>query len=193
MNLDPLVSFALICLFLLWFYGPWQETCIDYARQIIFEERDKIFDLASAGSLRFDSRQYKHIRASLNAAIRYAHELTLARMIFTKFYKKTFPIDESIVMSKIDFSSLDAGIRGKLAASMNRSLMAMMLSMLARSLIVVALCIFLSPLFAIAIVCYFWWIGFSIEVIRLKRRITNMIGSLVQIEAGYDDGISPSC
>jgi hypothetical protein len=60
-------------------YGPWQEICTDFARQIVFEKRDAIFDLAHSGKLSFKSREYGTIRSSLQASIRFAHELTLPR------------------------------------------------------------------------------------------------------------------
>jgi hypothetical protein len=62
-------------------YGPWQEVCTDIARQIIFEKRDAIFDLAHSGRLSFDSREYGTIRSALQASIRFAHELTLPRFV----------------------------------------------------------------------------------------------------------------
>jgi hypothetical protein len=60
-------------------YGPWQAICTDFTRQILFEKRDAIFDLAQAGRLSFDSPEYGTIRSSLQSQIRFAHELTLPR------------------------------------------------------------------------------------------------------------------
>jgi hypothetical protein len=62
-------------------YGPWQAICTDIARQIVFEKRDAIFDLAQSGKLSFNSREYGTIRSSLQASIRFAHELTLPRFL----------------------------------------------------------------------------------------------------------------
>ena len=53
----------------------------DIARQIVFEKRDAIFDLAHSGKLSFDSQEYRTIRASLQSSIRFAHELTLPRFL----------------------------------------------------------------------------------------------------------------
>src|ERR1700751_1769972 len=64
-------------------YGPWQAICTDIARQIVFEKRDAIFDLAQHGKLSFSSREYGVIRSSLQANIRFAHELTLPRFLVT--------------------------------------------------------------------------------------------------------------
>jgi hypothetical protein len=59
------------------FYGPWQSLCTDWARQLIFESRDAIFDLAAfEGRLDFDSYEYRIIRSSLQNLIRFAHDFT---------------------------------------------------------------------------------------------------------------------
>jgi hypothetical protein len=65
--------------FLAVIYGPWQWICTDITRQILFEKRDALFDLAHSGKLSFESREYRTIRSSLQANIRFAHELTLPR------------------------------------------------------------------------------------------------------------------
>lgn len=61
-------------------YGPWQWICTDFARQMIFERRDAIFDMACEGKLSFESPEYRRIRISLQKTIRYAHEVTLPRL-----------------------------------------------------------------------------------------------------------------
>jgi hypothetical protein len=62
------------------FYGPWQAICTDWARQIIFESRDELFDMARSGQLDFNSNEYRTIRKSLEGLIRYAHDLTIIRV-----------------------------------------------------------------------------------------------------------------
>jgi len=76
---------ALIMLCIL-FYGPWQEVCTDYARQVMFEKRDALFDLAINGEIDFGSTQYRTIRSSLEKAIRFAHELSLPRFLVFRWY-----------------------------------------------------------------------------------------------------------
>jgi hypothetical protein len=63
------------------YYGPWQEACTDVARQMIFERRDRIFDLACEGKLQFESHEYKTIRLALNGMLRFAHELTWPALV----------------------------------------------------------------------------------------------------------------
>ena len=47
MYADALLSLLSLTLFLTAFYGPWQAVCTDWGRHVIFENRDKIFDMAA--------------------------------------------------------------------------------------------------------------------------------------------------
>jgi hypothetical protein len=78
---DAMVAlFGLGCLLLV-FYGPWQWVMTDIARQIVFEQRDALFDLARSGRISFESEQYRKIRTSLNRLIQFAHNLTWPRFL----------------------------------------------------------------------------------------------------------------
>ena len=79
--MEALIGLGSLAALVVVLYGPWQEVCTDIARQIIFEKRDAIFDLAHSGKLSFDSREYGTIRSALQASIRFAHELTLPRFV----------------------------------------------------------------------------------------------------------------
>src|SRR6266446_951054 len=78
---QALVGLGSVAALLVILYGPWQAICTDIARQILFEKRDAIFDLADSGKLSFTGREYGTIRSSLQASIRFAHELTLPRFL----------------------------------------------------------------------------------------------------------------
>jgi hypothetical protein len=67
-------------------YGPWQRVCVDYARDIIFEQRDRIFDVAASGALQFGDVSYEKVRAHMNAMIRMAHCVTAPRVVFLVMY-----------------------------------------------------------------------------------------------------------
>ena len=83
--MQALIAVGSLAALLILVYGPWQEVCTDFTRQIIFEKRDAIFDLARAGKLSFDSREYGTIRSALQANIRFAHELTWPRFLVIAF------------------------------------------------------------------------------------------------------------
>ena len=80
---DALVSLALLTLLICFVYGPWQWLWTDIARQTMFEKRDQLFDMALAGRLDFASDEYRTIRTSLEQTIRFAHMMTLPRLIFS--------------------------------------------------------------------------------------------------------------
>ena len=80
---DALVSLVLLMLLICFAYGPWQWLWTDIARQTMFEKRDQLFDMAVAGRLDFASDEYRTIRASLEQTIRFAHVMTLPRLIFS--------------------------------------------------------------------------------------------------------------
>jgi len=193
MNLDPLISFAMLVVFIAWFYGPWQDTCADYARQIIFEERDKLFDLASDGRISFKSGNYKSIRSSLNTAIRFAHELTILRLLFLLSFQKLSNIkDGSEDIEKHIRGIGDQSTQIQIENIRDRAFAAMAGAMLARSLIFVILCVLLSPIVVLMSILYFWWVGFCGFVGRLSRNIVRIIAGAVQEEIDYENKMSAS-
>jgi hypothetical protein len=79
---DAVISLFGLTLFACLFYGPWQAVCTDWARQIVFEKRDRLFDLAADGRLQFSSDEYRLLRSGFEGMIRFAHELTWPRLLF---------------------------------------------------------------------------------------------------------------
>jgi hypothetical protein len=73
---EAVICLAMLAALLCLFYGPWQAVCTDISRQIIFERRDRLFDMALAGRLEFDSEAYRAARIALNRMLRLAHRLT---------------------------------------------------------------------------------------------------------------------
>jgi len=47
---QTLVGLGSLAALLIILYGPWQAICTDIARQMLFEKRDAIFDLAQSGN-----------------------------------------------------------------------------------------------------------------------------------------------
>jgi hypothetical protein len=88
MYADALLAIGTTTLLMVFFCGPWQSVCTDWARQIIFESRDKLFDMAQTGELAFDSEEYRTTRTSLECLIRYAHDLTLVGMVWNMTFHK---------------------------------------------------------------------------------------------------------
>jgi hypothetical protein len=87
---DSIVSLTILVAIACLFYGPWQSACTDVMRQLLFEKRDRLFDIARQGALGFESKEYREIRNSINSAIRFSHELTLPRLYYLSFYTRKF-------------------------------------------------------------------------------------------------------
>lgn len=191
MNLDGLVTYIMIVVFLAWFYGPWQDTCADYARQIIFEERDKLFDMASEGEMSFNSKDYKALRSSLNSAIRFSHEMTISRLLFAMVcHRAAFGPEDGAGITAIIQRVSNTDVRAKILSIRYRSFAAMSSAMLARSLIVIGICILCLPIIFLMSMLYFWWVGFCTYVGEVLRRIIGALAKVVQHEVDFEDEIT---
>jgi len=85
---DGLVALATLIALLCLFYGPWQGVCTDISRQIIFERRDRLFDMARAGRIDFSSDAYRAARQALNGLLRFAHKLTWQEFVISVYFVK---------------------------------------------------------------------------------------------------------
>ena len=62
-------------------YSLWQATCVAWMRQLCFEARDAIFDLAAADGLDFTSADYRQIRSGIETLIRFAERISWPRLL----------------------------------------------------------------------------------------------------------------
>ncbi len=187
MNLDPFLSFSLLLAFLAWFYGPWQETCTDFARQVIFEQRDRLFDLADARKISFDSVEYKKFRSSLNAAIRFSHEMTLARMLFLAVCYHFGLIERVPPEFSRYVAQLPNDVMTEILQIRQKAFLAMVVSMLCRSLVVILVVAIMLPIVPLALCLYFWWVGFFVTVRQFALSIGQRVGELIQSETHYEE------
>lgn len=134
---DALLSLIALTLLACLFYGPWQDLCTDWARQIVFEKRDAIFDLARAGHLDFKSKDYRIIRTSLERDIRFAHELTWLRFgAFSHLVRRRRLEQESELYQAIGRIRDDA-TREKVKLLVNEALLAMIVMMFCKSAVLI--------------------------------------------------------
>jgi hypothetical protein len=75
-------SLTLIALIVLVF-ELWPAQRVDIFRQQMFALRDELFDFAAQGGIRFDDPAYILLRHLMNGFIRYAHNLTPFRVLFS--------------------------------------------------------------------------------------------------------------
>jgi hypothetical protein len=152
--LHALLSLALILLIGVLIYGPWQNVCTAYARQIMFEKRDAIFDMACEGKLSFNSREYRTIRALLERSIRFAHESTLPGFFF--FWAMLALRGEKIQKPELQVAIeriADRETREQVQKLVYDAIDALLLMTIAKSPIaVVALVIFFIPLIVLVVI-----------------------------------------
>lgn len=87
---DALGGLVAILLLILFWAGPWQRMCLDLARQRLFANRDRLFDMALEGKFEFDSEGYREARLQIERMIRYAHVMHLTEFLFVSLaLKKT--------------------------------------------------------------------------------------------------------
>jgi hypothetical protein len=167
---------ATLCLtgFVVIFYGPWQEACTDFARQIVFEQRDKLFDMARAGKMDFTSKEYRTIRANLENMIRFAHELTMPRLIYmskTIRYRRDDRDDVNIAINNIR----NEEVKGELVEIIVRVYVVLVTMMVFKSLI----CVVCLPFLFVA---YLGSRAFS-KVSEIAKKYVMKTGELIQAEA----------
>lgn len=135
---DALVSIALTAAIAIIWYGPWQRLCTDFARQLVFEQRDRLFDMAASGRLDFGSKEYRALRDSLNQSIRFAHLLTWPYFLHMAWALELMTAPPpSQIRSAIE-NLPDAATRREVRALIDSANRAMMIMMLAKSIVLIA-------------------------------------------------------
>jgi len=169
---DALISFLALVSILLVFYGPWQGVCADYARQVVFEKRDKLFDYAREGRIDFNSQEYKAIRSGLETSIRFAHDITFIRFIYLSMCLKEEtqhvgkePATKSSLLT-IAYSIQEDSLRNDVVSLVHEAQRAIVFSMAARSLVFICLV-------PIVLICalFIWFL-------KRASNISNMIASI---------------
>lgn len=130
---------CLVCVFVL-FYGPWQSLCVEGARQVIFEQREKLFDLAADGRLAFDSVEYRELRDYLNKSIRFSHHMTMWQFLANRAALTGIrPKNDEGPINRILRSIEDVEVRKKVAGIIDATAEALVNAMALRSMLVILL------------------------------------------------------
>jgi hypothetical protein len=182
-NTDALWGLVVFAMLLVGAYGPWQWVCTDYARQLIFEKRDRLFDLAHKGAIDFSSEEYTTLRRSLENLIRFCHEVTMTRLIYFVFITRVWgrPRSESHIHTMIEkISNMETKENVKLL--FHEAHRTVVIMMLFKSPFLLAFILVLSPLIVVAALI-------AEGVGKIRRlwaffvRATEHIGNTVQAEA----------
>jgi hypothetical protein len=87
MNVDAAIAILLILMNLVIFLCL-RNLLTSMTRQLLFESRDALFDLATEGLIDFSSPEYRAIRGSFEKLIRYAHDLSLTQFLIFRWHMK---------------------------------------------------------------------------------------------------------
>lgn len=123
----------------------WPAYCVDRARDEIFAARDKIFELAVNGDLSFEDKSYTEIRESLNRLIRFAHDLTLFKLVLLIAHKS----DDAMSTRRLDEIVQDISndeVREKVRKHVDDAVLSALRLMVFRSPILVCLALFYKVL-----------------------------------------------
>ncbi|VIO78555.1 hypothetical protein [Bradyrhizobium ivorense] len=166
---DVIAALVAVALFLAFFYGPWQGIMVDYARQISFEERDAVFDLAASGKLDFNSHDYRVIRDAFNNLIRFAHEMSWTRLVLHGHAGSTKKVsDVHLAVDRIE----NPETRQKVTKHLQRARYALLIMVGAKSLL-------LAPSIGLAMAVS-WCMG---KTRTLFRKLDAAYGESMQCEA----------
>jgi len=188
-NTDALWGLVVFAMLLIGAYGPWQWVCTDYARQIIFEKRDRLFDLAREGAIDFSSEEYITLRRSLENLIRFCHEVTMTRLIYFVFITRLWgrPKSQSHIHATIKkISNMETKRNVKLL--FHEAHRTVVIMMLFKSPFLLGFILVLSPLIVVA--------ALIAEGVGTIRRLwaffvsaVEHIGNTVQAEAEVETRI----
>jgi hypothetical protein len=162
MAVDAFIGLLALVGLACFFYGPWQSVCTDWGRQVVFEKRDAIFDLALAGRLDFRSDEYRAIRSALEKSIRFAHYLTLPRLqVIYWALRKQGALERKSELSTAVEAIRDPATRDEVRRLVSQAHMALLIMAAAKSALFV--------LFAIVVVLF----GFAKQQTQRLGRIVS--------------------
>ncbi len=173
--------FSIAFSLLIWFFvGPWADFCTNFTRQRLFRLRDRLFNLAIAGDIRFVDVNYIRLRAAINANIRYAHQVSLIGLIL---FLVTGPKDDGIndldrMQKELAHSAKSYAARREIRLVCRKMQMEMGLLLLMRSPVLWV--IFVCFIIACAVVELAKFI-LAMPASKVKRTVKQVLGSSQQI------------
>ncbi|MBV8635303.1 MAG: hypothetical protein JO002_12490 [Burkholderiaceae bacterium] len=191
--IEALAGLVALVAILVVLYGPWQEVCTDYGRQIMFERRDTLFDMALEGRLGFASEEYRTLRRAMETLIRFAHEVTLARVLFlllsVKVGGKKLP--ESPIVSALE-NVTDKETQLQVARLFGQAHLTILGMIVFKSPLLLLLLLASSPFVVVGITA-------AVALGRIRRwwaaveRGAQILGDTVQAEAESAPGAGVAC
>jgi len=97
--------------FLLGLMVLYNQYRVDRLRDQLFALRDKLFDEARSGRVRFDSEGYRVARAVCNGMVRFAHEISIADFLAWRLLTPSWLAENSQKAFEQAFSAMSADER----------------------------------------------------------------------------------
>lgn len=143
------LGLGLIMFWLLYFLG-WRPYRIDRVRHELFELRNELFLYGLSGEISFENDAYRMLRVRIEALIRFAHIMTLTRVIFIGIQQQIAPISAFETRQKAwetAFKGLPDPAQKKLQDIHNRVYLKIMEQMVSGNLLLLTLAAISSPFF----------------------------------------------
>lgn len=180
--MNALISIAGIAFFILVVSGPYQKAVTDTARQSIFEARNALFDLAMTGKLDFASPEYRGIRSKMEQHIRFAHIVTLPRVLFILlFWVNVKDVKKSNDVYSLAKKIVDRDTRKKVCDLIEEAEKANLKMLVAKSPSMIILALLLLPI-------YLLW---RVRANRAVKRMSRAAWQEVDREADYSEQTLP--
>ena len=159
--------------------------CTDYARQMLFDERAKLFDFANNGRIEFSSKEYIKIRSSLESMIRFAHDITITKFIYLLFYNGVLRREKRGSELVRAMSSIkDQALRNEIGDLIRSAHEAMIKMIIARSIILTMVLLLLTPL-AVGYFAGSACFNLFKNVRHFLKKAVERIGNIIQLEAEH--------
>ncbi|WP_401742086.1 hypothetical protein [Stenotrophomonas geniculata] len=124
-------------------FFDYSASAIALARHDLFRLRDRLFEIAESGELKFDDRAYLGVRALINGYIQYAHRLTFSQMVMTKIVMAWKGQKSDGINWTKELSKLPAQARDQVNEVLHEAIVTMLRLMVTR-----------SPLLSAGFICY---------------------------------------
>lgn len=138
-NAQPIFFFLFILAFVVVFYWPWQRLCVSWTRQLMFEERDRLFLLARSNKhMPLDSALHIEFRRMIDRNIQYCHQVkwpNLLVLVWTQELRKSTDKFRAGRLSKLVDEVSDPRLKSELRGIMLRMVFACIVCLMGRSLI----------------------------------------------------------
>ncbi len=140
------LGFGLVLLWLVYYVG-WRFYRIDNVRHDLFELRDELFLYAAEGGVAFKEQAYVILRRRIEALIRFAHTMTLSRVIIIGIQlHKTSAIQSSQQQWETALAQLPAEVSAKLRDIHNRVTIRVMVQMVSGNLALLIIAVLAMPI-----------------------------------------------